>query len=172
MDWSYRDCNSTAVIGAEVTKPSVCLFVRLLSVYCLSFCLSASSFAHSFIHLFVISFICPSIYPFIYPSHPTHPITFTWKFPKALSIPYVFCLLFFVRANIIDFHRATGCDGTHPEMFSWIRRYFNYGLPNFNTGLAMGHQSNGVLNQTTRPPLYLQHQGSVDNFCLTCLILL
>ncbi|XP_031554362.1 zinc finger-containing ubiquitin peptidase 1-like [Actinia tenebrosa] len=64
-----------------------------------------------------------------------------------------------LRANIIDFHRATGCDGTHPEMFSWIKRYFSCGVPGFNTGMGLNQAHAGVLKQTTRPPLYLQHQG-------------
>lgn len=59
-----------------------------------------------------------------------------------------------IRTKIIDFHQATGCDGTHPEMFSWIKRYFSC---NVNaTTLPVG---SSVLRQTSVPPLYLQHQG-------------
>ncbi|XP_068698848.1 zinc finger-containing ubiquitin peptidase 1-like isoform X2 [Montipora foliosa] len=59
-----------------------------------------------------------------------------------------------IRAKIIDFHQATGCDGTHPEMFSWIKRYFSCSVN--STVLPMG---SSVLRQTSVPPLYLQHQG-------------
>ncbi|XP_074625741.1 zinc finger-containing ubiquitin peptidase 1-like isoform X1 [Acropora palmata] len=59
-----------------------------------------------------------------------------------------------IRAKIIDFHQATGCDGTHPEMFSWIKRYFSCSVN--SSVLPMG---SSVLRQTSVPPLYLQHQG-------------
>ena len=61
---------------------------------------------------------------------------------------------FFCRTKIIDFHQATGCDGTHPEMFSWIKRYFSCSVS--STVLPT---SSSVLRQTSVPPLYLQHQG-------------
>ena len=60
----------------------------------------------------------------------------------------------FSRTKIIDFHQATGCDGTHPEMFSWIKRYFSCSVN--STVLPVG---SSVLRQTSVPPLYLQHQG-------------
>ncbi|XP_077977028.1 zinc finger-containing ubiquitin peptidase 1-like [Glandiceps talaboti] len=52
----------------------------------------------------------------------------------------------FVRCRLIDFHRPTADDGTHPELFTWIKRYFDEG----------SHQ--GVI-QTNKTPLYLQHEG-------------
>lgn len=60
-----------------------------------------------------------------------------------------------MRAKIIDFHQATGCDGTHPEMFSWIKRYFSYGI----NSTVLPAAGSSVLRQTSVPPLYLQHQG-------------
>lgn len=59
-----------------------------------------------------------------------------------------------IRAKILDFHQATGCDGTHPEMFSWIKRYFSC-----NISSAAAPVGSSVLRQTSIPPLYLQHQG-------------
>lgn len=59
-----------------------------------------------------------------------------------------------IRTKIIDFHQATGCDGTHPEMFSWIKRYFSCSV---NSTVVPAGSS--VLRQTSVPPLYLQHQG-------------
>ena len=67
------------------------------------------------------------------------------------------------RAKIIDFHQATGCDGTHPEMFSWIKRYFSCSVN--STVLPVG---SSVLRQTSVPPLYLQHQGLLTY--LACLV--
>ncbi|XP_032227702.2 zinc finger-containing ubiquitin peptidase 1 isoform X2 [Nematostella vectensis] len=65
-----------------------------------------------------------------------------------------------IRTKLIDFHRATGCDGTHPEMFSWIKRYFSCVTPGFGGGsLALGGLESGNFRQTSKPPLYLQHQG-------------
>ena len=46
---------------------------------------------------------------------------------------------FCYRAHIVDFHRATGADGTHPELFAWMKRYFS--------------------NYSEQTPVYIQHQG-------------
>lgn len=48
------------------------------------------------------------------------------------------------RAYILDFHQPTAADGTHPEMFAWIKKYFNRNL--------------NLLSSCTTP-LYFQHQG-------------
>lgn len=40
----------------------------------------------------------------------------------------------------MDFHQPTDADGSHPEMFSWVLRYFQR-------------------QDDFKPPLYLQHQG-------------
>ena len=53
-----------------------------------------------------------------------------------------FCLF---RAELVDFHKATGHDGTHPRMFTWIHKYYNKGD---NSG-------------EPPPPLFLQHQGKL-----------
>jgi hypothetical protein len=46
-----------------------------------------------------------------------------------------------IRSEIVDFHRPTGPDGTHPELFNWVLDYFRSRSGRF------------------APPLYLQHQG-------------
>lgn len=56
-----------------------------------------------------------------------------------------------VRAHIVDFHQPTGPGGTHPRLFDWVRQYF-----------SQGHNSSRLpprIIHTSRPPLYLQHQG-------------
>lgn len=45
-----------------------------------------------------------------------------------------------IRCQLVDFHKPTGPDGSHPELFLWVLRYF---------------QNGGDFI----PPLYLQHQG-------------
>ncbi|XP_071439130.1 zinc finger-containing ubiquitin peptidase 1-like [Hetaerina americana] len=45
-----------------------------------------------------------------------------------------------IRCQLVDFHRPTSVDGSHPEMFSWVFQYFQK-------------------NDEFKPPLYLQHQG-------------
>jgi len=49
-----------------------------------------------------------------------------------------------IKAELVDFHKATGHDGTHPKMFTWIHKYYN--------------QEVGT-RQSPPPPLFLQHQG-------------
>lgn len=46
------------------------------------------------------------------------------------------------RCQLVDFHKPTGPDGTHPELFLWVLRYF--------------HNGGDFI-----PPLYLQHQGEI-----------
>eukprot|EP00795_Rhopilema_esculentum_P017399 gene17399-8999_t len=48
-----------------------------------------------------------------------------------------------IRAKLVDFHEATGSDGTHPRMFTWIHQYYNR--------ISNSHEPS--------PPLFLQHQG-------------
>ncbi|CAB3378469.1 Hypothetical predicted protein [Cloeon dipterum] len=45
-----------------------------------------------------------------------------------------------IRCQLVDFHRPTAPDGSHPEMFNWALQYFQK-------------------NDEFKPPLYLQHQG-------------
>ncbi|KAG8234327.1 hypothetical protein J437_LFUL013067 [Ladona fulva] len=47
---------------------------------------------------------------------------------------------FRIRCQLVDFHRPTSSDGSHPEMFNWVLQYFQK-------------------NDDFKPPLYLQHQG-------------
>ncbi|GBP80456.1 Zinc finger with UFM1-specific peptidase domain protein [Eumeta japonica] len=46
-----------------------------------------------------------------------------------------------IRCQLIDFHKPTGADGSHPALFDWVLRYFRDDPDAF------------------KPPLYLQHQG-------------
>lgn len=45
-----------------------------------------------------------------------------------------------VKGQLVDFHRPTGHEGTHPELFQWVLDYFQK-------------------QEDFKPPLYLQHQG-------------
>lgn len=45
-----------------------------------------------------------------------------------------------IKCQLVDFHKPTGPEGSHPELFLWVLRYF---------------QNGGDFI----PPLYLQHQG-------------
>ncbi|KAK8754435.1 hypothetical protein OTU49_016266 [Cherax quadricarinatus] len=47
---------------------------------------------------------------------------------------------FRIRCQLIDCHRPTGADGTHPELFRWCLEYFSKPAE-------------------FKPPIYLQHQG-------------
>ena len=54
---------------------------------------------------------------------------------------YVFDVVYLiVRCKLLDFHRPTHHDGTHPRLFQWVKDYF-------------------VKQTGFKPPLYLQHQG-------------
>ncbi|XP_039756753.1 zinc finger-containing ubiquitin peptidase 1-like [Pararge aegeria] len=46
-----------------------------------------------------------------------------------------------IRCQLIDFHKPTAGDGSHPALFDWVLRYFQNDPNAF------------------KPPLYLQHQG-------------
>ncbi|XP_024215180.1 zinc finger-containing ubiquitin peptidase 1 [Halyomorpha halys] len=45
-----------------------------------------------------------------------------------------------IRCQLVDFHRPTSANGSHPEMFKWVLDYFQ-------------------AYDDFKPPLYLQHQG-------------
>lgn len=47
-----------------------------------------------------------------------------------------------IRSQLVDFHKPTGSNGTHPELFNWVLKHFETS--------ASGEFT---------PPLYLQHQG-------------
>ncbi|KAL3060744.1 hypothetical protein OYC64_015148 [Pagothenia borchgrevinki] len=55
-----------------------------------------------------------------------------------------------VSARIIDFHRPTGPDNSHPRLFDWVKQYFQS---------SRSGRLPPRLIQTSMPPLYLQHQG-------------
>ncbi|XP_032072616.1 zinc finger-containing ubiquitin peptidase 1 [Thamnophis elegans] len=62
----------------------------------------------------------------------------------------IYSLLTFLRlkCQIIDFHQPTGSSGTHPRLFEWVLNYYSSGKDN-----------NGKVMSTSKPPIYLQHQG-------------
>ncbi|KAM9724477.1 zinc finger-containing ubiquitin peptidase 1 [Menidia menidia] len=64
---------------------------------------------------------------------------------------YILLTCLGISARIIDFHQPSGADGTHPRLFDWVKEYF-----------CQAHRSSRLpprVNQTSLPPLYLQHQG-------------
>ncbi|XP_008850403.1 zinc finger-containing ubiquitin peptidase 1 isoform X1 [Nannospalax galili] len=53
-----------------------------------------------------------------------------------------------VKCRIIDFHKSTGPSGTHPRLFEWILNYY-----------SSEREGNSKVVSTSKPPVYLQHQG-------------
>ncbi|XP_045150465.1 zinc finger-containing ubiquitin peptidase 1 isoform X2 [Echinops telfairi] len=53
-----------------------------------------------------------------------------------------------VKCHIIDFHKSTGPLGTHPRLFEWILNYY-----------SLEREGNPKVVCTSKPPIYLQHQG-------------
>ncbi|XP_014820054.1 PREDICTED: zinc finger with UFM1-specific peptidase domain protein isoform X2 [Calidris pugnax] len=53
-----------------------------------------------------------------------------------------------IKCQIIDFHKPTGPTGTHPRLFEWILRYY-----------SSDSEGGGKVACTSKPPIYLQHQG-------------
>lgn len=49
-----------------------------------------------------------------------------------------------IKSEVLDFHRPTANDGSHPQLFNWVANHFRS-----RTGGGGGHV----------PPLYFQHQG-------------
>ncbi|XP_059698226.1 zinc finger-containing ubiquitin peptidase 1 isoform X1 [Haemorhous mexicanus] len=54
-----------------------------------------------------------------------------------------------IKCQIIDFHKPTGPMGTHPRLFEWILRYYS----------ADNEGGGAKVVCTSKPPIYLQHQG-------------
>ena len=50
-------------------------------------------------------------------------------------------LVLFCRCQLLDFHKPSGPQGTHPKMFDWIKAYFEKKEP-------------------YKLPIYLQHHGT------------
>ncbi|XP_066229501.1 zinc finger-containing ubiquitin peptidase 1 isoform X1 [Saccopteryx leptura] len=53
-----------------------------------------------------------------------------------------------VKCHIVDFHKSTGPLGTHPRLFEWILNYY-----------SLEREGGPKVVCTSKPPLYLQHQG-------------
>lgn len=54
-----------------------------------------------------------------------------------------------IKCQLVDFHRPTGSGGTHPQLFTWILKYFE-----------------SFYGSEFTPPLYLQHQGKSKVFTI------
>ncbi|XP_071405051.1 zinc finger-containing ubiquitin peptidase 1 isoform X3 [Pithys albifrons albifrons] len=53
-----------------------------------------------------------------------------------------------MKCQIIDFHKPTGAMGTHPRLFEWVLHYY-----------SADNESATKVVCTSKPPIYLQHQG-------------
>lgn len=53
-----------------------------------------------------------------------------------------------IKCRIVDFHKSTGPLGTHPRLFEWILSYY-----------ASEREGSPKAVCTSKPPIYLQHQG-------------
>ncbi|XP_070306023.1 zinc finger-containing ubiquitin peptidase 1 isoform X2 [Odocoileus virginianus] len=53
-----------------------------------------------------------------------------------------------IKCRIVDFHKSTGPLGTHPRLFEWILSYY-----------ASEREGSPKVVCTSKPPIYLQHQG-------------
>lgn len=62
----------------------------------------------------------------------------------------------FCRCQIIDFHKPTGPMGTHPRLFEWILHYY-----------SADNGGGAKVVCTSKPPIYLQHQGQCHNVLLS-----
>ncbi|KAJ2780969.1 hypothetical protein H4R18_003167 [Coemansia javaensis] len=67
---------------------------------------------------------------------------------KWIGATEVYCILAQLGASphVVDFHRPTAADGSHPALLEWIVAYFTDAPPPPHAAAA-------------RHPLYLQHQG-------------
>lgn len=54
---------------------------------------------------------------------------------------FLMLLLLCCRCEIVDFHKPSGDNNTHPRLMQWVKDYFQEGQGKF------------------LPPLYFQHQG-------------
>ncbi|XP_077157384.1 zinc finger-containing ubiquitin peptidase 1 isoform X2 [Paroedura picta] len=53
-----------------------------------------------------------------------------------------------LKCQIVDFHEPTGPLGTHPRLLEWVMNYYN-----------SDKENNAKVVCTSKPPIYLQHQG-------------
>ncbi|CAH2252082.1 zinc finger with UFM1-specific peptidase domain [Pelobates cultripes] len=63
----------------------------------------------------------------------------------------IYCLLtsLEIKCQILDFHKPSSPSGTHPLLFEWIQNFYSSG----------DSCSNGRVICTSKPAIYLQHQG-------------
>ncbi|KAJ2402734.1 hypothetical protein GGI23_000501 [Coemansia sp. RSA 2559] len=85
---------------------------------------------------------------------------------KWIGTTEIYCILAHigVQAHIVDFHKPTAPDGSHPALFSWVVEYFTEATSNgaqdtkppASSGAVLGCKSTKFV---AKHPLYLQHQG-------------
>lgn len=73
-----------------------------------------------------------------------------------LEILLLFSFSMFCRCQIIDFHKPTGPMGTHPRLFEWILHYY-----------STDNEGGAKVVCTSKPPIYLQHQGQCHNMLVS-----
>uniref|UniRef100_A0A671K6N8 Zinc finger-containing ubiquitin peptidase 1 n=1 Tax=Sinocyclocheilus anshuiensis TaxID=1608454 RepID=A0A671K6N8_9TELE len=84
-------------------------------------------------------------------SHFNHRLKGTRAWIGATEI-YAVLTSFSVKARIVDFHKPTGPGDTHPRLFEWVKQYFSHSA-------SRVARLPPKVEQTTLPPVYLQHQG-------------
>uniref|UniRef100_A0A673LWA9 Zinc finger-containing ubiquitin peptidase 1 n=1 Tax=Sinocyclocheilus rhinocerous TaxID=307959 RepID=A0A673LWA9_9TELE len=84
-------------------------------------------------------------------SHFNHRLKGTQAWIGATEI-YAVLTSFSVKARIVDFHKPTGPGDTHPRLFEWVKQYFSHSA-------SRVARLTPKVEQTTLPPVYLQHQG-------------
>ncbi|KAJ2559275.1 hypothetical protein EV175_000415 [Coemansia sp. RSA 1933] len=82
---------------------------------------------------------------------------------KWIGTTEIYCILAHigVQAHIVDFHKPTAPDGSHPGLFSWVVEYFtesaqDMASPQVDNGVGLGCRPTRFV---AKHPLYLQHQG-------------
>lgn len=63
----------------------------------------------------------------------------------------IYCLLtsLHLKCRILDFHKPSSSSGTHPLLFEWVLNYYS----------SDACQATGNVTWSTKPAIYLQHQG-------------
>ncbi|XP_016090308.1 zinc finger with UFM1-specific peptidase domain protein-like isoform X2 [Sinocyclocheilus grahami] len=84
-------------------------------------------------------------------SHFNHRLQGTRAWIGATEI-YAVLTSFSVKARIVDFHKPTGPGDAHPRLFEWVKQYFSHSV-------SRVARLPPKVEQTTLPPVYLQHQG-------------
>uniref|UniRef100_A0A8D0F953 Zinc finger-containing ubiquitin peptidase 1 n=1 Tax=Strix occidentalis caurina TaxID=311401 RepID=A0A8D0F953_STROC len=65
-----------------------------------------------------------------------------------------------IKCQIIDFHKPTDPMGTHPRLFEWVLHYY-----------STDNEGGAKVVCTSKPPIYLQHQGQCHNMLVSILFL-